>query len=318
VCEAAYLVPGDAIHLRTNDLGILRLADRLWDRAPAGAPLARRRVPIALSLEVTDADHVPPPALFVERWSLDADDARLSLGENHVHGHIESRHGRFSGRVSAALVADHPALVSRLLLETPAAALLARRGYCVVHAGAVVGPAGAVVIRGRGGAGKSTLVAAAHGAGLRVLGDESVLVERGDPDALLAGVRDVTVLPDAARLLGIERAVTRAGTAREEKCRLDLFTSSTPALRRARRVATVLLGPRHGGPARLESLAAREFLEEFREGEIPQERRFETPGHVAVHWSRGSAYRLSGANDLPGAVALLADLVARPAAARLA
>ena len=42
---------------------------------------------------------------------------------------------------------------------------------------------------GESGAGKSTLVAAAYRAGLDVLGDETVLVARDDPDDLLAAVR---------------------------------------------------------------------------------------------------------------------------------
>jgi hypothetical protein len=220
------------------------------------------------------------------------------------------------GHVSAALVRNQPSLVARLLLETPAAALLARRAYCVLHAGVVAGPAGAVVIRGSPSAGKSTLVAAAYRSGLDVLGDESVLAARSDPDDLLAAVRDVTLLPDARRLLGLDDALTSAAGGTENKRRLDLFSSCTPAARRARRVATVVLGSRTGGPARLEPLTPETCLREFRRGAIAQEHWSGTPEHVAEHWSRSGAYRLSGAADLGGAVALLAGLVTPPAAAR--
>ena len=268
---------------------------------------------MAFAIEVAPGGDGVPSSELAERWGIGTGDAELSLGD-HLWARIDCVGACLAGRVSAGLVAQQPSLVARLLLETPAALLLARRGYGVVHAGAIAGPAGAVVIRGAAGAGKSTLVAAAHRSGLGVLGDETVLVARSDPDDLLSAVRDVTLLPDATRLLGLEDVVTLARTGTENKHRLDLSSSSTPAARRARRVATVLLGPRNGGPARLEPLAPETFLEQFRHGEIPQERWSATPAHIAVHWSRSGAYRLSGAADLAGAVELLASLVALPAA----
>ena len=309
--EASYILPHDAIRLRTDDARIVSLADRLWDPAPEGAPRARpERAPIVLTIDVSQAEAGTPPAGSLdERWTIGADDAELYLGEQ-LWARIDCGRGTLDAHVSSVLVAERPSLVARLLLETPAGALLARRAYGVVHAGAVVGPAGAVVIRGAPGAGKSTLVAALHRAGLGVLGDETVLAARNDPDELLAAVRDVTLLPSAARLLDLEDAVTPAGTSTEEKYRLDLFASSAPAARRARRAAAVLLGPRNGGPARLDPLAPGEFLEDFRRGEIQQERWSGTPQHIAAHWAERGAYRLSGAVDLAGAVSLLQGLVA--------
>ena len=308
--EASYSLPRDVIRVVTNDPRILLLADRLWDRASRVAVAARQvPAPLALAIEVSAGDEaLGIPAHLDERWSVATDDAELSIGD-HLHARIECAQGRFVGRVSAALISDHPDLVTRLLLEAPAATLLARRSYAVIHAGAVAGPAGAVVIRGAPGAGKSTVVAAAHQAGLRVLGDESMLVSRSDPDDLLSAVRDLTLLPGAARMLGLEAATTATRAGGEDKRRLDLFSSSTPLARRARRVATVLLGPRNGGPARLEPLTPESFLEEFRLGAIAQERWSGTPEHIAVHWSRRRAYRLSGAADLAGAIELLASLV---------
>jgi hypothetical protein len=178
-----------------------------------------------------------------------------------------------------------------------------------VHAGAVAGPAGAVVIRGAPGAGKSTLVAAAHRAGLQVLGDETVLVARDYPNELLAAVRDLTLLPEAAQLLDLHSALTPATAGGEAKLRVDLFSSSTPDARRARRISTIVLGPRNGGPVRLEPLAPAAFLEEFGQGTIPQEAWSGTPKSIADYWASNGAYRLLGAADLRGAVALLSELV---------
>ena len=306
-------MPRDTIRIHTNHAAILRLADRLWDRAPAGMRRGRR-VPagLAFTIDVRPVEDGGGPEPGEERWTVGSDHVELSLGRE-LHARIELAGAHVAARVSTRLVADQPSLVARLLLETPAAVLLARRGYGVLHAGAVVGSAGAVVIRGAAGAGKSTLVGAAYRAGLGVLGDETVLVARSDPDDLLAAVRDLTLLPDATRLLGLEDAVTAAG-AGGEKRRLDLFRSSTPAVRRARRVATVVLGPRHGGPARLELLTPDAFLRGFQEGAIPQERWSGTPEHIAAHWAGRGAYRLSGAQDLAGAVDVLRGLVTLPAA----
>ena len=316
--DTSYVVPRDVIRLQTNDPRILALADRLWDRAPAGTGVARRvPAPLGFAIEVAAGENDPrAPRRLEERWSTGTDYAELSVGDD-VRVRIDGARGQAVGRVSARLLADQPSQVARLLLETPAAALLARRGYCVLHAGAVTGAGGAVVIRGSPGAGKSTLVAAAYRSGLDVLGDESVLAARSDPDELLAAVRDITMLPETRRMLGFDDFHTVPTGGSEGKRRLDLFSSSSPAVRRGRRVATVLVGLRNGGPARLEPLTPEAFRREFRQGEIPQEQEWSgTPESVAEHWSRNGAYRLSGTADLAGAVALLANLVSRPAAAR--
>lgn len=257
----------------------------------------------------------PVPAPLAEQWTLGDTALELSVACD-LHVRIDLPRARMTARVPGTWVERDPALVARLVLETPAAILLARRAYSVLHAGAVVGPAGAVVIRGAAGAGKSTLIAAAYRAGLGVLGDDTVLAARSDPDDLLAAVRDLTLLPDATALLGLERAATPAGTGREPKHRVDLFHASTPALRRARRVAAVLLGAWQRGPARLDPLDPEEFLRGFAAGAIPQERWSGTPREIAEAWARRGAYRLTGAADLAGAVRLLAGLVALPAAAR--
>jgi len=188
----------------------------------------------------------------------------------------------------------------------------------VTHAGAVVGPAGAVVIRGRSGAGKSTLVAAAYCAGFGVLGDESILVARDDLDEVAAAVRDLTVLPDVARLLGIEAVTEPTAVGGRGKRRVDLFSTSTPAARRARRVTTVLLGDRERRPARLVLLPASQFVELFRTGEISQERWAGDPDLLAQQWGERGGYRLDGAADLRGALRLLRQLTGLPREAQRA
>jgi hypothetical protein len=212
-----------------------------------------------------------------------------------------------SKKFSSSLSPGLSSFLARTLLEAPAAVLLGRRGWQVLHAGAVVGPRGAAVLRGPSGAGKSTLVAAAHREGLGVLGDESLFASRRDPDALAASVRDLALREDSARLLGIFDATTPAFTGREVKRRVDLFDGCGPGDRRARRAATVLLGPREPGPASLSPLTGAAFLEAFRAGGIPQERPG-SPDAVAREWQSGG-WLLSGAADLDGAVQLVKRLV---------
>lgn len=304
--SATYAIAGHPVLLETNAGAVLELAGRLWDRGDGPSPATPLRLSIAVDDWGSRASSLDPTAL-AERWTVLRDDLELAAG-SELSARIACRGGRMEGRVSARFLARHPAVVARLLLETPAAAMLARRGYGALHAGAVTGPGGAVVIRGAAGTGKSTLVAAAFQAGLGVIGDEALLAARNDPDELVAGVREVSLLPDAVRLLGLSGRVSADPCRPDGKWRVDLVAQSTPAVRRARRVATVILGAREPGPARFEVLHPESFLREFRRGAIPQERWSGTPTHIASQWARG-ARRLVGAADLAGAVTLLRDLV---------
>jgi hypothetical protein len=313
--ESVYRVSPDLIVLRTNDARLSALADRLWFRA-SRAQRVPAATPIILTIRVESRSRRWPEQLK-ERWRVEPDRAELTVG-SWLRARIDFRRARLAARIASSLPELEPGLIARLLLETPSAALLARRAYAVVHAAAIVGPAGAVVIRGAPGAGKSTLAAAAFQAGLDILGDETVLVSRSDPDELLAAVRDLALLPSSTRLLGLQGAVTSTTPSKERKDRFDLLSSSHPGTRRVQRVATVLLGSRSPGPARLERLEPEVFVREFQRGAIPQERWSGTPDYIAERWSRGQAYGLNGSEDLAGAVELLRGLVSAPAVANRA
>ncbi len=303
-----YAPPNDRIRIRTNEPRLFALADRLWVRtvaSPSEEDGPRDELDFALSV-VTDGDR-RPAVEDSEHWTIEPD--RISLDfAGSLSLRIEYHPPRATGHVSEFLLSTRPADVARLLLEAPSAELLSRRGCMVIHAGAVVGPGGAVVIRGPSGAGKSTLVAAAHCAGFGVLGDESILVARDDCDELAATVRDLKVLPDVARLLEIEAVTESTGLGGQDKRRVDLFSSSTPAVRRARRVTTVLLGDRERRPAQLVPLPASQFAEVFRTGEIVQERWAGDPDLLANEWGERGGYLLDGAADLSGALQLLRQL----------
>ncbi len=302
----AYAPPRDGLVLDADDERLVELADRLWARG-AGTPWRGR--PIGFRLAVRPGPSPPPVAERELVWEH-GERVYTATIPGLLRTRIDLGDGTVEGEVSDGLLRDAPSLAARFLLEAPAAVLLSRRAFTVLHAGAVVGPGGAVVLRGAAGAGKSTLTAAAWKSGLGVLADESLLVARDDADDLVACVRDLTVRPDAAELLSIIPVTEVTFSGGEVKRRVDLLRDSTPGARRARRVATLLLGAREPGPARCVALAKPAFLAAFRAGEIPQERAGGEPDAVAERWSDGRSFRLDGAVDLAGAVALLRSLTA--------
>jgi hypothetical protein len=240
-------------------------------------------------------------------WAHAPDEYTVTL-RNSMKVRIRVPECTIDGDALEQLIVEAPALAARSLLEAPAAVLLSRRSFTVLHAAAVVGRRGAVVIRGASGAGKSTLTAAAWRAGFGVLADESLLVARDDHDELAACVRDLTILPDAARLLSLDDAEV-AFSGGEEKRRVDLYRGSSPACRRARRIATLLLGERLPGPARFSPLSGKEFHDAFRQGNIPEEQIGGDLDRVAESWAQRSPFRIDGTIDLPGAIDILRFLL---------
>lgn len=329
-----YAPPGDLVRLSSDEPLVFELAARLWEERAADDPNPASPIEIEIRRSKRPEEFLegawedrpgagrPPRRDAIsftfeenQRWVHEAHRFRCEV-PGALELTIDFARARVDARIAPGLfipLSKKPSsslssFLARTLLEAPAAVLLGRRSWQVLHAGAVVGPRGAAVLRGPSGAGKSTLVAAAHGAGLGILGDESLFVSRRDPDALAASVRDLALREDSARLLGIFGATEPAFTGREVKCRVDLFNGGGPRDRRARRAATVLLGPREPGAARLEPLSGDAFLAAFRAGEIPQERSPGDPDAVAHAWA-GAGWLLSGASDLPGAVTLLKGLV---------
>jgi hypothetical protein len=307
----AFLPPHDRVVLETNDARVDALAARLWPRGAADDGGGAIRVHVEVRGGGAPGRQI---------WDL----PERHLAWEHTPAEFRCRiPGLFSARIvlaDATIAATATAelldsasalsgLAARLLLEAPVAVLLARRGWRALHAGCVSGPKGAVVVRGGSGAGKSTLIAAAHAAGLDVLGDESVLVSRADPDELASSVRELTLRADSAALLGILASTAPAFSGGEEKRRVELFEGSNSGTRVARRVTTLLLGPRAPGPARLVPLPPAQFLLEFAKGEIPQEHVDGGAGSVARAWAEAGGARLDGASDLAGAVSLLKGLV---------
>lgn len=298
-----YLAGNDEVLLDAPDESLRELASSLWVETDRDS---RSATGLSLSIAVTFADVSTDPEEALS-WTVSSEETRLEAPG--VRMTVRPRQRRASATVARSLVTTRPDTVTRLLLEAPVTAMKMVRMQ-LLHAGAVVGPAGAAVLRGAAGAGKSTLVAACRSAGLGFLGDESLLVDRASPDRLEATLRDLVVTPETSRLLGLDEASIPAYSGGERKRRLPLPEPRIPSDRVAARVATVLLGPREPGPARLEPLSGAPFLEAFAAGEIPQERLYGgEPEAIARAWDGDGTWLLLGAADLAGAVDRIRDLV---------
>jgi hypothetical protein len=298
----SYSPPGDLLRIEADDRRLHDLASRLWEAADEGPGAIEFRIgSFEGTAPDTDAERYVTWTHLPQAYRVEAPELLDLL--------IDLEGARVTGRVSSKLLSLAPGLAARTVLEAPAAALLARRGWQVLHAGAVVGPRGAIVLRGASGAGKSTLVAALHAARLSVLADESLFVSRVDPVRIAAAVRDLTILPEGLSLLPSGLRTHWAFSGGEIKRRIDLFSESVPHLREARLAAAILLGDRNRTPARLIPLSPGEFEEAFRAGEIPQERDGADPGTVARAWGARGGFRLDGARDLAGAVSILETIV---------
>lgn len=293
----------DRVRLEVSEPRLLGLAAALWAEVPGGAAHADE---LRLRIEGYDAAVEGDPD---EALGWDVSDDETCLAAPGIEMTVRPRERIASARVARAHVDHRPGLVTRLLLEAPVTAMKMVTMQ-LLHAGAVVGPAGAVVVRGAAGAGKSTLVAACRAAGLGFLGDESLLVDRDDPDRLEATLRDLVLTPESARLLGLSAASVPTFSGGERKRRVPLPEPLAPADRLASRAATVLLGPREPGSARLVPLAGARFMEAFAEGGIPQERMYRgDPAAIARAWAGRETFLLTGAVDLGGAVDQIRDLV---------
>jgi hypothetical protein len=95
------------------------------------------------------------------------------------------------------------AMVPVLLVGTVGAVLLSLRGFPVLHGAAVERAGAAVGLVGPSGIGKSTLAALCCAAGARLVSDDVVPVELGDPPRLAGGWPELRLRPAAASIAGL-------------------------------------------------------------------------------------------------------------------
>ena len=236
--QRGYAPPRDHVVLTTGDLRLFDLAARLWSKGDPGPSVLEFR------LDVLPSGAPPAQAEREVVWQHAEKAYRVTIpGPSRRRDRPRRRPASAAQSLPAFSTPSprsRPAVPSR---RPPPSSSPAAAGRSFTRAPST-GPRGAAVLRGGAGAGKSTLVGAAFASGLGVLADESLLVARDDACDLSAAVRDLTLRPDAAALLGLVSRTRFAFTGGEPKRRLDLFEGSRPALRRASLVAPILLGDR--------------------------------------------------------------------------
>jgi hypothetical protein len=123
--------------------------------------------------------------------------------------HYFANVGAFLVRDGREIVVDmaadaDPSLVRLSLLGPSMGLALHQRGHLILHASAVEIDGRAVAFLGWRGWGKSTLAAVLHGRGRAVISDDvtAILMEDGQPPAVLPGVPQVKLWPDSVTALG--------------------------------------------------------------------------------------------------------------------
>ncbi|MEW6754368.1 MAG: hypothetical protein AB1505_25805 [Candidatus Latescibacterota bacterium] len=172
--------------------------------------------------------------------SVPADRPWVALVDGEAHFHVPERgsfrvlHGR---RIAfAPLPGVPPTALSGLLTGTLMAFLLHQRGFLVLHASCVDVDGTGVAFLGESGWGKSSLAAALHARGHRLVADDVTCVDLSGPGALVRpAYPQLKLAPAAAGAVGIDPEVLQPLNAEAEKKAFRsaaAFASRTTPLRR--------------------------------------------------------------------------------------
>lgn len=235
---------GVRTRLETNSSDVLAIfhdAFGQWRGTPAGGEPVRVRVVVRDGGEGV-AGRAPVRHLC-------PDDARLLVHSPGSVAVADPERGESVAYVTTALVADREHFGSAVL-EAITYALLAHRDRHPLHAAAVARAGRAVLLAGPSGAGKSTLAYLAHAAGLDVLSDDRVWVQREPSPRVWGSARRVRLLPDApAHFPEVARVGTPSSIEGKEKLAVALGATCGVAddavvclLARGRRVSLVRAG----------------------------------------------------------------------------
>jgi hypothetical protein len=173
-------------------------------RAPALAMYGYRFPPISADTAAPSPECWPAVDVVVRRANQGMDtERRAEVGVReavlqYAGGRVSVERDEQLVVVESAEPMSHEAL-RHPFLAFPAAVLNHWAGRSTLHAGGFVVDAGAVLVLGEKGTGKSTLVAAAAAAGLPVVSDDLAVLEGTD---VLAGPRCIDLRGDVAASLG--------------------------------------------------------------------------------------------------------------------
>jgi hypothetical protein len=97
------------------------------------------------------------------------------------------------------------ALLRFSIMSFALASILQHRGLLVFHASAVAVDGKAAMFLGWSGSGKSTIAAAMHAGGCRILSDEITAIQvKNDAPMVLSGLPSIRLIPESARYLGYD------------------------------------------------------------------------------------------------------------------
>jgi hypothetical protein len=262
---------GALAHLESAEAAPLAATVLLWDSASTGVPLP----PVPWRLSDLD-DHGQSRGYRVRGW----DEERIYTLHDQDYGAMTIFDAASRTAVYATLDAlEVPSYERAAPLRAALHWSLSEPSRHLVHAGAVGGAEGGVLVAGRSGSGKSTLTLSCVEAGLGYLGDDYVLIDlTGEPTA--HAVHSTAKLAEGAmaRLPAFASAVLVRDGWDADKVVLDLHRHRPGSLARSTPVRAVVLPRVAGGPhARVRAASAAEGL------------RAVAPSTVLQHFGRGAA-----------------------------
>jgi hypothetical protein len=166
------------------------------------------REPAAVSVEPCDAIDGGTPNWYHAWIGTDGQDW-LRLGRD-AHGYRL----QFPGLAEFAVRDDGTRVLGRvddasletfrhLLLDQVMPLVLSNRGWCVLHAAAVAGPAGGIAFLGRTGHGKSTMAASLASAGLPAITDDTLILTESSAGVVTGhpAYESIRMWPETAQVL---------------------------------------------------------------------------------------------------------------------
>jgi hypothetical protein len=297
--DYAVLLPvlGIALRFETNSryvLGVVEEAFGGWRAIADSADLTTLR---ALRVQVVIFEGSESSVGHAPVRHFCPDGSRVLTHSPGSVATVDPPRGEALAYVTTDLAGDR-AHFRETMLEAITLALVTHYDRHPIHAAAIARNGRAVLLAGPSGSGKSTLAYMAHAAGIDVLSDDKVWVQREPAFRLWGWPHRVNLLPDAPsffpELGGVGSSLETNGT---RKLAVDL--GGAPAVHRFAAASAVVCLVRRGGPVcSLERLATAPLVDALTRHVTPGFDRYPERLHAAVdELTRNGGWRLTLSND---------------------
>jgi len=189
--SATFPVLGLSLRIESNSPRVIAAAHEAFGWAGAEGAAGRPDARIRINVRPGRGGDAGPVSHGVPRRAL------LLLSSGGCHGYADTMLGEAVAEVGEGLVDDREHFRAGVL-EALALFMLARRDRDPLHAAAVVRGGTALLLAGPSGVGKSTLVYAAARAGLGILSEDAVFLQR-DPFRVWGMPRFIHLTPATVR-----------------------------------------------------------------------------------------------------------------------